>query len=185
MSKKASQKTIGSMIKNRFGLVMGIIILLLIPLFLLLVRNTEKNSHMAIYQDDTSSFSYPKEWTIRKMAMSNIQGTELFLQPPNAAEPKTPHVIIEVAAANPTSLSDMTDPFTIFHYTKTDAVVSGMHVQKYTNVVHAAEGVLHSTAYVFEAKGNIYLIELGYKQQQSDPQLENDFLQILTSFVPK
>jgi len=114
--------------------------------------------------------------------MQNVKGTAFFLAPLNSGPPKTPHVYVEVAPANPTSIKDMTDTYSIFKYTKTDAVVDGVSAQKYTTIVPSSEGVLHSIAYVFVAKGNIYLIQLGYKQQATDTQLENEFSQIVTTF---
>ena len=173
--------------KQRSGgkvFVIGIIILILIviPLVLWGIGHNQKASY-ASYQEDSYTFYYPKNWTIRKQDRSDINGVEFFLQPPDAAPPETPHVTIDVAPKTQAAIDRLTAPFIIFQYTKNSSVVNGIPTQKYTNIVHSSEGVLHATAYVFQGKGNVYLVSLGYKQDVPDTQLENEFSTILSTFT--
>ncbi|HSX09073.1 MAG TPA: PsbP-related protein [Candidatus Saccharimonadales bacterium] len=177
------KKTNGVSIKQRNIIIaVCVCVLLLIPAILWLSNFHSQEPGTTAYQGDSYSFSYPTGWSIRKSEISNIPGgTELFIQPPNAIPPKTPNVTIEVATDNPTNVSHMTDAFRIFNYEKEETIIGGVNAWKYTKVVSASEGVLHSTAYVFESKGKVYLIALGYKQQAPDPQLESEFNHIVNS----
>ena len=161
-----------------------VLILLFIPYAIFFLRNSDKTG-LASYKGESYTFFYPKNWTMKKTDRSDINGTEFFLQPPHAAPPETPYVLIDEASATQTAESKLTDPFIIFKYKRTDATVNGISTQKYTNVVHAAEGVFHSTAYVFETKGHVYLITVGYKQEVPDTELENEFSQIVSNFTPR
>ncbi len=177
-------KTTNIASKLRLVIVVCILILVAVPLTIGLLGYKNK-AGLTSYQGNSYTFYYPKGWTRSQSEMSDINGTEFFLQPPAAAPPKTPHVIIEVAPATLTAVSDITDPFTIFKYAKTNTVVNGVTAQKFTTIVPSSEGVLHSIAYIFEANGKIYLIALGYKQEATDTELENEFLQIVTDFTPR
>jgi hypothetical protein len=178
------KKTKGITTKQRNSIVViCVFVLILIPCILWFSNLRMQEPGNTSYKGDSYTFYYPTGWSMNKSMMANIPGgTELFLQPPNPFPPKTPNVTIEVASDNPTNMSDMTDAFRVFKYAKSAALVDGVTAQKYTTTVDASEGVLHSTAYVFEVKGKIYLIALGYKQQSVDLQLESEFNQIITSF---
>lgn len=163
-------------------LVLLIVILVAIPVAFWKVAH-DKNAAFTSYHGDSYAFMYPKNWTFKKTERSDTGGSELFLLPPDAAPPESPNVIIDVAPATQDAISRLTDSFIIFKYTKTDATVAGFPAEKYTTVVHASEGVLHSIGYVFQAKGNIYVILLEYKQETADIQLESQVARIVTTFT--
>jgi hypothetical protein len=165
-------------------IVFVIVVLIAIPVAFWKVAH-DQNAAFIFYHGNSYSFSYPKSWTLKKTDRDDTGGAEFFLQPPDAAPPETPFVVIDVAPATETAISKLTDSFTIFKYAKTTSTVNGFSAQKFTNVVHASEGVFHSTAYVFQAKGNIYLISLGYKQETPDTELEGEFGQIVATFMPR
>lgn len=171
--------------KRLITIIVVCIVLLLIPLgiWLLGFSNMTQHNNFSSYQTKTYTFYYPKNWTVTKSAMTNVNGTAYFLQPSVTNLQKSTHAFVEVAPANPSSINDMTDAFTTFKYTETDTAVNGIKAQKYTNVVPSSEGVLHSIAYVFISKNNIYLIKLGYKQNTTDSQLEDEFRQIVNTFA--
>jgi len=169
--------------KMHITIVVCILLIFLIPFSIWLLNIKSKNFDLNSYHGTSYTFYYPKSWTITKSGMQIIKGTAFYLAPPHSGPPKTPHVYIEVAPANPTSISDMTDAFIVFKYTKTTTMVDGVDAQRYSTIVPSSEGVLHSIAYIFVVKGNIYLIKLGYKQQATDSQLENEFVQIVTTFA--
>lgn len=166
---------------NRIIIVVCIIILLVIPLTLWLL-NSGNSSNLIAYKGDSYTFYYPKGWTLTKNQMQDLNGTIFFLAPADSAPPKTPHVYVEVAQENDASINAMTQAFHVFNYKQTKVVVDGVQAQKYTEIVNSSEGTLHSTAYVFAVKGNLYLLELGYKQQAEDSQLEDEFTNIVTTF---
>lgn len=177
------KKNTNGLVNRRVIIVVCVFVLVFIPLVAWVLDSKAKNSEFNSYQADKYTFYYPKDWTLTKMAMQNVNGTAFYLAPLDSGPPKTPHVYVEVAPANTNSISDMTAAFTVFKYTKANAVVDGIQAQKYTTVVSSSEGTLHSIAYVFIGKGNIYLIKLGYKQQATDIQLENEFSQIVTTLT--
>lgn len=180
VAKKNDQKSVRR--TNRIIIGVFVLILLLIPLILWFLGHNNKSSNLVSYSGNTYTFYYPKGWTTIESAMQNVNGTAFLLQPPNPDPSKTPHVYVEIAPANTNSIRDMTDAFHVFKYTETNTVVDGVNAQKYFEIVPSSEGVLHSIAYVFIVKGNIYLIKLGYKQQEVDSQLESQFTQIVTTF---
>jgi hypothetical protein len=160
-----------------------VVILVIIPSFILFFHNKEM-AGLVSYKGDSYTFSYPNDWSISKSAMTNVKGTAFYLQPSNSEPPETPHVIIEVAAANQKNMKTMTDAFTIFKYKKTSTIIDGINALTYTTIVPSSEGVLHSVAYVLTAKGNIYLFKLGYKQKTTDITIEDDFNRIVSTFTP-
>lgn len=169
--------------KRLMTIIVVCIVLVIIPLgiWLLGFNTMTQNDNFSSYQTKAYTFYYPKNWTVTKSAMTNINGTAYFLQPSVTNIQKSTHVFVEVAPANPSSINDMTNAFTTFKYTEADTTVNGIKAQKYTNVVPSSEGVLHSIAYVFISKNNIYLIKLGYKQNITDSQLEDEFTQIVNT----
>jgi|SRR5579872_1549947 len=177
-----STKNFNTSLVVKIVLVFVIVILVAIPVAFWKVAHDQQKAYVT-YHGDSYSFAYPQSWTIKKTDRSDTSGKEFFLLPPDAAPPESPNIIIDVAPATQTAVSKLTDPFTIFNYTKADVTVDGLSAEKYTTIVHASEGVLHSTAYVFQAKGNIYLIVLEYKQDTPDTELENEFGQILNTIT--
>jgi hypothetical protein len=161
-----------------------LVALVVLPLLFWLMRHNETRG-MHAYNSNDYTFYYPDGWTININQRSDTNGTEYFLQPPDAAPPKTPHVTIDVAPAIQSAISTLTAPFSVFHYSETSTTVDGITAEEYTTIVPASEGVLHSIAYVFQTDNNIYVISLGYKQQATDTELENQFGKIVNTINAK
>ncbi|MGI8419176.1 MAG: hypothetical protein ACR2LN_00870 [Candidatus Levyibacteriota bacterium] len=125
---------------------------------------------------------YPKSWTENKSEMSNHKGTIFLLQPENPSSQTNPHITVEVVDANLSSIGDLTSEFGIFGYKKTKEIIGGNTATKYQRPIPTPQGTLHSTAYIYEKSGTIYLFKLGYKQDIVDQQLEDEFTQIATNF---
>ncbi|HSX09264.1 MAG TPA: hypothetical protein VLF93_03865, partial [Candidatus Saccharimonadales bacterium] len=129
------------------------------------------------------TFSYPTGWKESESGVPEGSGQVVYLQPPTANPSIKPHVLIKVTPATAKAVAANNEVYVILKYKKTEEEVNGTPAQKYSNVLQSEHGPLHSIAYVFQKNGNLYLVELGYTQTAADPQLENEFNQLVTSFV--
>ena len=180
VKKRKSQR----MSKNK--LIISLCIIVLVAIFLTMGLAGNKAKTILIpFHGSFYTFYYPEDWTVNQNDRRDINGTEFLLEPPDQAQSESPHVTIDAAPATQKATSKLLDPFTNFHYEKTESSVHGFQAQKFTRIGHAGEGSLHATAYFFRANGNIYLIALEDKQEAPDTQLENDFNQIVKTFTPQ
>lgn len=168
--------------KKRIIILLCVVILILIPVTLWIFVIGKVNGFTK-YQGNSYSFYYPNTWTVTNSPLQRVPGTELYLQPVDGGPPETPHVTIEIASDNPNSVSNLIDPFIVFKYLKSYSTIQGIRAAKFTTIVAASEGVLHSTAYVVENNGTIYVIGLSYKKQSADTTLETEFSQLLDTFT--
>ncbi|MGH7203638.1 MAG: hypothetical protein ACREHC_04310 [Candidatus Levyibacteriota bacterium] len=145
-------------------------------------KNVDLNTYTSYEDTNGDTLYYPKTWTENKSEMSNKKGTIFLLQPGNPSPQTNPHITVEVVDANLSSIGDLTSEFGIFGYKKTKQIISGNTATKYQRPLPTPQGTLHSTAYIYEKNGTIYLFKLGYKQDAIDQQLEDEFTQIATNF---
>lgn len=172
-----------------------IVVLVLLPTVMWLIslhhskKTTNENSapvastnDFVAYQGNGYTLHYPRDWKESKSGVPEGSGEVVYLQPPNTDPIVNPHVIVKITPATKTEVARMELSYKLLNYQKEDATVDGVSAQKYTHVLQSVHGPFHSIAYVFQKKGNIYFIELGYTQTNKDPQLENEFTQIVNDF---
>ena len=164
-----------------------VIILILIPVifFFLSYKKTSysppENTITSI-KTDSYTLSYPTAWEENESAAVN-GGEVFYLQPPHADPAVNPHVILQVTSASQANIYRMNLAYVLLKYQKSTVTVNGTEAQKYNQILPSVHGPFHSVAYVFIAKGSLYLLELGYTQIRTDPELENEFTQIVNSFT--
>lgn len=176
---------------SRIIIIVCVIILVLIPVLIWALGHRSKapsstppssTSELTTYQGNGYTLDYPKGWRESESGVPEGAGEVVYIQPPNADPTVNPHVIVKITPATETEVERMELSYKLLNYQKEDATVDGVSAQKYTHVLQSVHGPFHSIAYVFQKKGNIYLIELGYTQTNKDPQLENEFTQIVNNF---
>jgi len=168
-------------------IIVFVLVLILIPIAIWLLGHSippaeTPKSDFTVYQANGNTFSYPKGWKVSESGVPEGAGEVYYLQPPNADPIVNPHVLLKITPATQKEITTMNLVYTLLKYQKMNIMVSGVSAQKYVDVLPGTHGIFHSIAYVFIAKGNIYLLELGYTQKATDPQLENEFTQIVNNF---
>lgn len=171
----------------RIVIAVCVLILILIPCMIWFLGYNDKTStppesNLVTDQGSSYTFSYPKAWSESKSGVVDSSGEVLYIQPPNADATVNPHVIIKITPITQKALETTNLAYTLLKYNKADVTIDGVSGQKYTQVLQSVHGPFHSIAYVFQSNGNLYLIESGYTQQNTDPQFENEFNQIVTNF---
>lgn len=139
-------------------------------------------SNLSSYDDPKYTLYYPKTWVQSKSEMTDKTGTVYLLQPQDSSLPSHPHMTVEVVDAKLKSIADMSPEFAVFGYKKTTETLNGTTATKYQRTIPSSEGTLHSTAYLYQKNGTIYLFKLGYKQDAVDSELENEFAQVAGAF---
>jgi hypothetical protein len=168
-------------------IIIFVIVLIFIPVTSYLLRSKKSPSSAAIapftsVKAEAYTLSYPTDWTENESA--GVRGGEVYyLQPPHADPTVIPHVILQISDASTENIDRMALVYLILKYHKETVNISGTVAQKYTAILPSVHGPFHSIAYVFTAKGNIYLLELGYTQKNTDSQLEYEFTQIVNNFT--
>lgn len=173
--------------KTTFVIAICVIILILIPVifFLLSIKKTPYSppqNTITYIKADSYTLSYPTAWEENESAAVN-GGEVFYLQPPHADPEVNPHVILQITDASPANIYRMNLAYVLLKYQKSTVTINGTSAQKYNQILPSVHGPFHSIAYVFIAKGSLYLLELGYTQIKTDPQLENEFTQIVNNFT--
>lgn len=187
------KKTSSTALTTHIVIAVCILILIVIPftVWFLSHKNTPlptpsaPKDNFTSLQQGTYSLSYPQGWQESESGVPEGIGSVVYLQPPNANPIINPHVVVKVVPTTQKAISTTNLVYTLLNYQKTDTTVDGVAAQKYTAVLQSVHGPLHSIAYVFQKSGNIYLVELGYTQKNTDLQLEGEFSQIVNKFLIK
>lgn len=133
---------------------------------------------LTAYHNNTYTFSYPSGWR----QLNNNSDTLLRIQPSGTNADSYSTVTIEVLNAQTSSITALTSILRTLKYTETNSEVAGLAAQRYTAVLPAKNGNLHSTIYIFQKNEKIYSLKLEYIQSTSNYQLENQFDQLVNSF---
>jgi photosystem II reaction center protein PsbP len=173
---------------SRVIIVVCVLILILIPFVTWLLghkniaTSTAPISELTTYKANGITFSYPKDWKESSSGVPEGVGIVYYLQPSSVNSTSMPHIIVKITPATKSEVARTNLSYKLLNYKKSDATVDGVGGQKYTQVLQSVHGPFHSVSYVFQKKKNLYLIELGYTQANKDPQLENEFTQIVNNF---
>ena len=168
-------------------IVICVLLIILIPISIWQLGMKHKSvsvvqNTVTSYQGSSYILSYPKNWKESQSGVPEGRGEVVYLQPQNADSTVKPHVLLKITDATQINTERMNISYALLKYQKTNEVVGGVSAQKYTAILPGVHGPFHSIAYVFSAKGNLYLLELGYTQKATDPELENEFVQIVSNF---
>jgi len=145
------------------------------------IPSAQLNS-VAVLNEGSYTLSYPKTWSESESA-GVTGGTVVYLQPPQDDPSMKSHVILQVIPATTTNINRMKLIYSLLKYQKSPVTVSGISAQRYDAILTSVNGPYHSIAYIFTHAGNLYLLELGYTQTNTDAQLEYEFKQIVNDFA--
>lgn len=135
------------------------------------------------YKNDDYSLDYPDSWTINLRQLNDMNGSLMVLQPKISKIGTNPHIAVQVTDAGPSSIASMEAGFAVLKYKKESAIVSGTSADQFTGTLPSPQGLLHNIAFIFESKNRLFLIKLSYTQHQQDPQLEEQFKRIASTFT--
>jgi hypothetical protein len=147
-------------------------------------NNITTGSTYTTYHSNSYNVSYPNGWNQKEQKLNNNEGTVLNIQPSSDSNAYS-NITVEVLNSQKTSIDTITNAFNALGYTETTSNVSDLVAKKYIGVVPTQNGNLHTTAYIFQNNQKIYYLKLEYIQSSVNEEIENEFNQVVTSFVPQ
>lgn len=186
-------KNTTSIKKFRWVFIVIVILIIVIPACLLLFANKKNpistviipstpSNTLAVLNNGSYTLTYPKTWSESEGAGVN-GGTVVYLQPSNVDPRMKSHVILQVIPETTTNINRMNMIYSLLKYQKLSLTVSGISAVRYSATLASVNGPYHSIAYIFTHTGNLYLLELGYTQNNTDGILESEFTQIVDNFA--
>ncbi len=144
--------------------------------------NTIPTNSLPTYRGDTYTVSYPTGWMTKKTTLDNDEGTIVTFSPEQVNAGQFERMSVETLNSQITTIGTLTQMFTILQYTQTNTTVAGINAMKYTAILPEQNSKLHSTAYVLQKNGKIYVLKLEYDQEETNTSLEDQFNQFIASF---
>jgi len=144
--------------------------------------NITPTNSLPTYRGDTYTVSYPTGWTTKETTLDNGEGTVVTFSPEQVNAGQSERMSVEALSTQTTSVGTITRIFTVLQYTQTNTTVAGINAMKYTAILPAQNSKLHSTAYLLQKKGKIYVLKHEYDQEETNTSLEDQFNQFVASF---
>ena len=132
------------------------------------------------YKGDGYQISYPPD-LIAKPGIISTGGTALLLSG-KSSNGVDYTIEIQITSSSATPIENVSNIFKGLGYQESQVIISNLDARKFSGHIGDGLPALQETAIIFENRGKVYKIQLGYTSSEKNDLIEQTFMNILSTF---
>ena len=89
---------------------------------------------------------------------------------------------IQITSSSATPVENVSNVFRGLGYQESQIIISNLDARKFSGHIGDGLSALQETAIIFENRGKVYKIQLGYTSSEKNDLIEQTFMNILSTF---